>query len=118
MHGASNCLPFQKANVSTFNIVGEVYGCISHWTMPLCLGQLAYLDKQLIDYHVYFLVILQLSDKAALLFRQYVKDSLYDRISTRPFLSSIEKKWVAFQLLCALNQCHKLQVRVILHFLF
>ncbi|KAK2148717.1 hypothetical protein LSH36_486g02011 [Paralvinella palmiformis] len=51
-----------------------------------------------------------LSDKAALLFRQYVKDSLYDRISTRPFLNNIEKKWLAFQLLCALNQCHKLGV--------
>lgn len=50
------------------------------------------------------------SDKAALLFRQYVKDSLYDRISTRPFLNRIEKKWLAFQLLCALNQCHKIKV--------
>ncbi len=51
-----------------------------------------------------------LSDKAALLFRQFVKDSLYDRISTRPFLSLLEKKWLAFQLLCGLNQCHKLGV--------
>ncbi|XP_048750935.2 phosphoinositide 3-kinase regulatory subunit 4-like isoform X2 [Ostrea edulis] len=50
------------------------------------------------------------SDKAALIFRQYVKDSLYDRISTRPFLNKIEKKWLAFQLLCALNQCHKIKV--------
>nr|XP_054768213.1 phosphoinositide 3-kinase regulatory subunit 4-like [Lytechinus pictus] len=47
-----------------------------------------------------------LSDKAALLFRQYVRNNLYDRISTRPFLISIEKKWIAFQLLCALNQAH------------
>ncbi|XP_064641912.1 phosphoinositide 3-kinase regulatory subunit 4-like isoform X2 [Lineus longissimus] len=51
-----------------------------------------------------------LSDKAALLFREYVKDSLYDRMSTRPFLNGIEKKWIAFQLLCALNQAHKLKV--------
>ena len=57
-------------------------------------------------------VCYQISDKAALLFRQYVKDSLYDRISTRPFLNSIEKKWLAFQLLCAINQCHKLQVSI------
>ncbi len=56
--------------------------------------------------------LFQLSDKAALLFRQYVKDSLYDRISTRPFLNNIEKKWLAFQLLCALNQCHKLNVNI------
>lgn len=32
--------------------------------------------------------------------------SLYDRISTRPFLEDIEKKWLAFQLLCALRDCH------------
>lgn len=50
------------------------------------------------------------SEKAALLIRQYVKDSLYDRISTRPFLINIEKRWLAFQLLCALNQCHKMKV--------
>ncbi|XP_070561673.1 phosphoinositide 3-kinase regulatory subunit 4-like isoform X2 [Ptychodera flava] len=50
-----------------------------------------------------------LSDKAALLFRQSVRSNLYDRISTRPFLNSIEKKWIAFQLLCALNQSHKVK---------
>eukprot|EP00058_Branchiostoma_floridae_P000739 XP_002586227.1 hypothetical protein BRAFLDRAFT_132368 [Branchiostoma floridae] len=51
-----------------------------------------------------------LSEKAALLFRQYVRGNLYDRISTRPFLNSVEKRWIAFQLLCALNQAHKLKV--------
>ncbi|PVD36888.1 hypothetical protein C0Q70_03878 [Pomacea canaliculata] len=49
-------------------------------------------------------------DRSALLFRQYIKYSLYDRMSTRPFLSTIEKRWIAFQLLCALNQCHKVKV--------
>ena len=52
----------------------------------------------------------EMSDRAAFLLRQYVKDNLYDRISTRPFLVSIEKKWIAFQLLCALNQCHKYKI--------
>ena len=33
-------------------------------------------------------------------------NSLYDRISTRPFLEDVEKKWLAFQLLCALRDCH------------
>ncbi|XP_006815104.1 phosphoinositide 3-kinase regulatory subunit 4-like [Saccoglossus kowalevskii] len=51
-----------------------------------------------------------LSDKAALLFRQYVRGNLYDRISTRPFLNSVEKKWIAFQLLCALDQAHRVKV--------
>ncbi|KAG1666656.1 Phosphoinositide 3-kinase regulatory subunit 4 [Nymphon striatum] len=47
------------------------------------------------------------TDKAGLLIRQYVKYNLYDRISTRPFLNNMEKKWIAFQLMCAINQCHK-----------
>jgi len=42
----------------------------------------------------------------AYLVRQYIYSSLYDRMSTRPFLEDIEKKWLAFQLLCALRDCH------------
>ncbi|GBN01215.1 Phosphoinositide 3-kinase regulatory subunit 4 [Araneus ventricosus] len=53
---------------------------------------------------------LLLSERAGILVRQYVKDNLYDRISTRPFLNSIEKRWIAFQLLQCLNQCHELGV--------
>ncbi|XP_065061458.1 phosphoinositide 3-kinase regulatory subunit 4-like [Rhopilema esculentum] len=52
----------------------------------------------------------QLTEKAGLLFRQYVHDNLYDRISTRPFLNLIEKKWIVFQLLCALEQAHSVKV--------
>ncbi|KAI3115756.1 hypothetical protein CBS147333_1256 [Penicillium roqueforti] len=44
------------------------------------------------------------------LVRQYIHSSLYDRMSTRPFLEHIEKKWIAFQLLCALRDCHSLDV--------
>ncbi|XP_065349993.1 phosphoinositide 3-kinase regulatory subunit 4 [Cloeon dipterum] len=51
-----------------------------------------------------------LSDKSGLMFREYVKCSLYDRISTRPFLCSIEKRWIAFQVLYAVYQCHNLGV--------
>ncbi|KAL8713027.1 MAG: hypothetical protein Q9220_002887 [cf. Caloplaca sp. 1 TL-2023] len=40
------------------------------------------------------------------LVRQYLYSSLYDRMSTRPFLEDIEKKWLAFQLLCAIRDCH------------
>ncbi|KAI9750866.1 MAG: hypothetical protein M4579_006272 [Chaenotheca gracillima] len=40
------------------------------------------------------------------LVRQYLYSSLYDRMSTRPFLEDIEKKWLAFQLLCGLRDCH------------
>ncbi|KAN0103594.1 ARM repeat-containing protein [Russula decolorans] len=49
------------------------------------------------------------SDKAGYLIRQWVASNLYDRISTRPFLSPVEKKWIAFQLLNALrdSRSHK-----------
>ncbi|KAJ9669604.1 Serine/threonine-protein kinase [Coniosporium apollinis] len=40
------------------------------------------------------------------LIRQYIHSSLYDRMSTRPFLEDIEKRWLAFQLLCAVRDCH------------
>jgi len=40
------------------------------------------------------------------LVRQYIYSSIYDRLSTRPFLEDIEKKWLAFQLLCAVRDCH------------
>ncbi|KAK8212083.1 hypothetical protein IWZ01DRAFT_468024 [Phyllosticta capitalensis] len=40
------------------------------------------------------------------LVRQFIHSSLYDRISTRPFLEDIEKKWLSFQLLCAVRDCH------------
>ena len=40
------------------------------------------------------------------LVRQYTHSSLYDRMSTRPFLEDIEKKWLSFQLLCAVRDCH------------
>lgn len=46
------------------------------------------------------------TDKAGYMVRQYLYSSLYDRISTRPFLEEIEKRWVAFQLLCGLRDCH------------
>lgn len=57
-------------------------------------------------------VWLQVTDKAVFLMREYVKYSLYDRISTRPFLTMIEKKFIAFQILFALRQCHTLGVSV------
>ncbi|KAF3791532.1 putative serine/threonine-protein kinase [Nymphaea thermarum] len=47
------------------------------------------------------------TDKAAYLLRQYFFSNLHDRLSTRPFLSVIEKKWIAFQLLYAVKQCHE-----------
>lgn len=42
--------------------------------------------------------------------RQYLYSSLYDRMSTRPFLEDIEKKWLAFQLLQAIRDAHAQRV--------
>ena len=39
--------------------------------------------------------------------RQHLFANLYDRLSTRPFLTGLEKRWVAYQLLHALTQCHE-----------
>ncbi|KAG4305361.1 hypothetical protein PORY_001531 [Pneumocystis oryctolagi] len=46
------------------------------------------------------------TEKAGYLIREFFFISLYDRISTRPFLQMIEKKWIVFQLLCGLRDCH------------
>lgn len=68
------------------------------------------------------------SDKAGYLVRQWVASSLYDRIrfvyivfqnchrimnitfSTRPFLTLVEKKWIAFQILVGLRDSRKKKV--------
>uniref|UniRef100_M4BGW9 non-specific serine/threonine protein kinase n=1 Tax=Hyaloperonospora arabidopsidis (strain Emoy2) TaxID=559515 RepID=M4BGW9_HYAAE len=50
----------------------------------------------------------QLSHKShvAFLVRPFFASNLYDRICSRPFLTLVEKKWLAFQLLRALAQSH------------
>ncbi|OBZ66825.1 putative serine/threonine-protein kinase VPS15 [Grifola frondosa] len=50
------------------------------------------------------------TDKAGYIIRQWVASSLYDRISTRPFLSMVEKKWIAFQLLNALRDARNRKI--------
>ncbi|KAJ7216643.1 hypothetical protein GGX14DRAFT_442277 [Mycena pura] len=50
------------------------------------------------------------TDKAGYIIRQWIASSLYDRISTRPFLSVIEKKWIVFQLLNALRDARNRKV--------
>jgi phosphoinositide-3-kinase regulatory subunit 4 len=47
--------------------------------------------------HVWPFQFWQETDKAAYLVRQYFYSNLHDRLSTRPFLSLVEKKWLAFQ---------------------
>ena len=48
--------------------------------------------------------------QAAFLVRQYFHANLLERLTTPPFLTVVEKRWLAFQLLQALQQCHELGV--------
>lgn len=48
--------------------------------------------------------------QASYLIRQYFYSNLYDRISTRPFLQSLDKKWITFQLLTGLKESHERKV--------
>ena len=47
------------------------------------------------------------TEQKAFLLRQFVFSNLYERISTRPFLSNPEKVWITYQLLFALAQAHE-----------
>eukprot|EP00003_Mantamonas_plastica_P014196 TRINITY_DN2461_c0_g1_i1.p2 TRINITY_DN2461_c0_g1~~TRINITY_DN2461_c0_g1_i1.p2 ORF type:complete len:127 (-),score=6.73 TRINITY_DN2461_c0_g1_i1:20-400(-) len=44
------------------------------------------------------------------LLRQYISQNVFDAVSTPPFLCDIEKCWLAYQLLCALDQSHSVGV--------
>jgi phosphoinositide 3-kinase regulatory subunit, putative len=84
-------------------------------TLPLKYHQ-AKIDslKSLLKDHPNFLLFnkIIINDKSAILLRQYIKYNLYDRLSTRPFLTLFEKRWIAYQLL---NCCDWLHSRGICH---
>lgn len=46
------------------------------------------------------------TDRAGYLIRQHLRSNLYDRLSSRPFLTTIEMKFITFQLLQALEDIH------------
>ncbi|KAM7538443.1 hypothetical protein Aperf_G00000064096 [Anoplocephala perfoliata] len=49
------------------------------------------------------------SEKYAFISRDFVDQSLAERIGTRPFLTFDEKRWIAFQLLSAVQQLHAMK---------
>nr|XP_023927854.1 serine/threonine-protein kinase VPS15 [Quercus suber]POE91410.1 serine/threonine-protein kinase ppk19 [Quercus suber] len=71
------------------------------------LSQIIEIFRALDHPHVWPFQFWQETDKAAYLLRQYFFNNLHDRLSTRPFLSLVEKKWLAFQLLLAVKQSHE-----------
>lgn len=48
-----------------------------------------------------------INEKCIILLRQFIKYNLYDRLSTRPFLTFIEKQWIAYQLLRCIKSLHE-----------
>ncbi|KAF7730449.1 Serine/threonine-protein kinase [Apophysomyces ossiformis] len=60
--------------------------------------------------NVFFFQRILETERAAYLVRQYFYSSLYDRISTRPFLTTIEKKWIVYQILRGVADAHAKQV--------
>ncbi|KAI9635914.1 uncharacterized protein MKK02DRAFT_25800 [Dioszegia hungarica] len=50
------------------------------------------------------------TEKAGYLIRQWIGSNLYDRVSIQPYLASIEKKWIAFQLLTCLRDARNRKV--------
>ncbi|KAG8212699.1 hypothetical protein J437_LFUL019599 [Ladona fulva] len=109
---AVNCLPFQRAVFYLLHDPFPRVRVMAIHTLTKCLSLVKIVPCS--DANIFPEYVLpnlsSLTEKAGVIMREYVKDSLYDRISTRPFLSLIEKKWIAFQLLYALHQCHKVGV--------
>ena len=51
--------------------------------------------------------VAEIRSNFAYIARQFVRFSLYDRISTRPFLTHLEKCWIVYQLLRCIAWCHE-----------
>ncbi|VDK85564.1 unnamed protein product [Litomosoides sigmodontis] len=52
----------------------------------------------------------QVTSRCVILSRPFQKYTLYDRITTHPYLTDIEKRWIAFHLFKALAQCEYAEV--------
>ncbi|KAJ6240005.1 phosphoinositide 3-kinase regulatory subunit 4 [Anaeramoeba flamelloides] len=74
------------------------------------LKKISNLLKQIENRNILPFDIYQETLKAGYLIRPYLYANLKDRFSTRPFLKDIEKRWITFQLLKALKQCHSKKV--------
>ncbi|KAK6098874.1 Serine/threonine-protein kinase [Batrachochytrium dendrobatidis] len=54
--------------------------------------------------------IISESDRAGYMIRQYIASNLYDRISNRPLLTALEKRWIIFQILSGVAEAHSKQI--------
>lgn len=53
---------------------------------------------------------MEITSRSAILMRQHFARNLHDRMYTRPFLSVLAKKWIAFQVICSVAQAHSVGV--------
>ncbi|GMH35843.1 hypothetical protein BSKO_03711 [Bryopsis sp. KO-2023] len=56
--------------------------------------------------HLWPFQVFSQNESIGYLVRPHIYANLYDRLNIRPFLDDVEKRWVTFQLLHALKQCH------------
>jgi len=47
---------------------------------------------------------------ASLILRQYYSFNLKERMTSMPYLSEIEKMWIAFQMVYSVSQIHKIGI--------
>ncbi|KPJ19703.1 Phosphoinositide 3-kinase regulatory subunit 4 [Papilio machaon] len=119
---AFNCLPFQRVILTDkAGLLMREYCKCSVYDRMSTRPFLTVLEKKWITFQVLYALHrmhklgichgdIKLTDKAGLLMREYCKCSVYDRMSTRPFLTVLEKKWITFQVLYALHRMHKLGI--------
>lgn len=50
------------------------------------------------------------SDRSVFLVQRYLFSTLSQCVSTRPFLTTIEKQWIAWQIVTGMTQCHGLGI--------
>ncbi|VDO83930.1 unnamed protein product [Schistosoma curassoni] len=57
-------------------------------------------------YNLLFFSTSYITERSGVLIRDFIDQSLADRLCTRPFLCIEDKRWIAYQLLCAVDQLH------------
>ncbi|KAK4471256.1 hypothetical protein MN116_004701 [Schistosoma mekongi] len=63
-------------------------------------------------YNLLFFNTSYITERCGVLIRDFIDQSLADRLCTRPFLCIEDKRWIAYQLLCAVDQLHSSSTKV------
>ncbi|CAH8532470.1 unnamed protein product [Heterobilharzia americana] len=63
-------------------------------------------------YNLLFFSTSYITERCGVLIRDFIDQSLADRLCTRPFLCIEDKRWIAYQLLCAIDQLHSFSTKI------